>query len=206
MAIQMILAFVREKFQGAQEAIFGFNGRSQGRIREVDIQQICFPADFLGRVGVGVGDQDIAIQAAQPPIHGGIGGQTGLQGINVADQILITLLQAIKAAFGAQDGKPGSPDMGRDDQGVGIGFQDHFEDMFGIQTEDGAAVGSHISQGPQASGELFGGFKGGQEHQGMHLPGQAVFFVDAADFAGDDETGSRKIVSDRGGRSGAGKL
>ena len=32
MAIQMVLAFVRKKFQGAQEALSGFDGRSQGRI------------------------------------------------------------------------------------------------------------------------------------------------------------------------------
>ena len=37
MPIQVILAFVREKFQGAQEAFFGFQGGGQGGIREVDI-------------------------------------------------------------------------------------------------------------------------------------------------------------------------
>ena len=91
--------------------------------------------------------------------------------------------------------------MGRDDQGVGIGFQDHFQDMFGIQTKDGAAVGGDIAQGPQASGEFFSGLQGGQEHQGMHLPGQTVFFVDAADFAGDDKAGSAADRPDGGGRS-----
>ena len=84
--------------------------------------------------------------------------------------------------------------MGRDDQGIGINFQDYFENVSGIQTKDGAAIGSDISQGPQTSGELFTGLQGGQEHQGMNFSGQAVFFVNAADFTGNDKAGGRPFV------------
>ena len=72
MAVQVILAFIREKLNGAGKTLAGAQSRSHGRKREPSGKEIGLPADLLRRMGVGVGDQGEAVQRAQPPIHGRI--------------------------------------------------------------------------------------------------------------------------------------
>ena len=77
--------------------------------------------------------------------------------------------------------------MGRDDQRGRIDLQDQLQDVFGVQPQNGAAVGGDVAQPTQALGKLLAGRQRGQQHQGMDFAGLTVFLVDAADLAGNDE-------------------
>ncbi len=186
-AVQVVLAFLGKKLDGAAEALPGAQGPGQLGINRGDLKYIGLPAQFLGRVGVGVGHQQEAVQVGDPPVHGGIGRQAGLHRIDVGGARLEALLQGIEAALAAQNGKPGGPDVGRNHQGPGIDLQDQFQHEPGVQAQDGAAVGSHVAQAAQALGELLGRGQIGEHQEQVDLAHLAGLFINGAHFAGDHE-------------------
>ncbi len=68
----------------------------------------------------------------------------------MGQSVFKTLFQGIEAAFAPQNGEPGGPDVGRDHQGAGIDGQDQFQEVFGIQPQNGAAIRGHVAQAGQA--------------------------------------------------------
>ncbi len=128
MAVVMVLALFGEKFNRALEnsGITRLEGLEDGWIRQVGVENGRFAGQLGGRVGVGVGDEGIAVQGRDAPIHRRIGGEAGFQGKDVGRQILETFFDRIVAGFGAKQGKPGRPDVGRDKVAGRIDLQDDF--------------------------------------------------------------------------------
>ena len=153
-AVQMVLALLGKKLEGAAEPFFGAQGLGQVGVGGRHPKDVGLSAQLLGRMGVGVGDQQEAVQGRDPPVHGGVGGEPGFQGVNVGQACLKALLQGIEAAAAPQYRKPGGPDMGRDHQGLGVGLQHQLQHLPGIQAQDGAAVGGDVAQAAQALREL----------------------------------------------------
>ena len=197
MAVQVVFTFLGKKFQGAGKALFGPQGLSQVRVGGVHGKEVGLPSQFLGRMGVGVGNQQEAVQGPHPPVHGRVGGQPGLQGIDLRQRVFKTFFQGIEAALAAQDRKPRGPDVGRDHQGLGVDFQHQFQQEFGIQPEDGAAVRGHVAQAAQTLGQFLRRFQSGKEQQQMHLPDPPGLFVNGADLAGDHEADGRNLLPGR---------
>ena len=69
-AVQMVLALLREELHGAQKALSGADGLYQFRIGAARVQQVRLPAQLGGGVGVGVGHQRQPVQGGDPPVHG----------------------------------------------------------------------------------------------------------------------------------------
>ena len=99
-AVQVVLPLFGEKLQGTQQALAGAQGPAEAVVIGVDVKQIRFTAQFGGRVGVRVGHQLVAVQGGEPPVHGRVGGQAGLQGVDLPGQVPKAVLQAVKAGKG----------------------------------------------------------------------------------------------------------
>ena len=100
-SVQMVLAFLGEKLEGAAKALPGAQGPGQVGISRGDVKDIGLPAQLLGGVGVGIGHQHEAVQAGDPPVHGGVRRQAGLHGMDVGGAGLEALLQGVEAALAA---------------------------------------------------------------------------------------------------------
>ncbi len=69
-AVQVVLALLREELNRAQKPRPGADGPDQTRVGQGGVQEVRFPAQLGGGVGVGVGDQGEPVQAGEPPVHG----------------------------------------------------------------------------------------------------------------------------------------
>ena len=83
MAVEVVLALLGEELDGAVEALPGLDGMGQLRVGQAGIQQIGLPPQLGGGVGVGVGHQGVPVQGGAAVVHGRVGGQPGLQGVDV---------------------------------------------------------------------------------------------------------------------------
>jgi len=79
--------------------------------------------------------------------------------------------------------------MGRDQPGAGIGGEDDLEQIARVQTEDGAAVGADVADPFEPLLEDGRCGEGGEKDHVMDLAHLPLFFIDAADLAGEDEEG-----------------
>ena len=185
MSIQVILALLREKLHRAVKALSGPDGRRQFRVGKARIQQVRFPPQLCGGMGVGVGHQGQAIQGGNPPVHGRIGGKSRLHSMDVTRQVAEALLHRIKAGEGAEHGKVGRPDVCGNKLRIRAGLQRQLQQVTAVQPQDGAAVGADIAHGLQAGGQFVRRLQRGQQDQIVDLPGLAVALVDAADLPRD---------------------
>lgn len=187
MTVKMIFAFLGEEFQRAKKAIARVQSAAQG----VEIfgfgEQICFAAEFCGRMGVGIGNEEIAIQRRNTPVHGRIGRKTRLQRVNLSGKVAKAILKPVKAGKRAKEGKMRCPDMRGDADDARVGFQSQREQIVRGEAEDRAAVRTDIANGLQPRGKAIGGFKGGQQKHGVHLARAPVLLVNGADFAAEHE-------------------
>ena len=188
-AVQVVLALLREELHRALESLSGADGPDQLRIGEAGVQKIRLPAQLGGRVGVGVGDQGEPVQGRDPPVHGRIGGEARLHRVDVAGQIPEALLHGVKAGEGAEQGEVGRPDVSGDELRVRAGVQGQLQQVPAVQAQNGPPVGVDVADGLQPGGELVRRLQRGQQDQVVDLPGFAVALVDAADLPGDDEPG-----------------
>ena len=133
-------------------------------------------------MGVRVGDQRVPIQPTNAPAHGRVGGEASLQREDVGRQIIETLLHRIKARLGAEDGKPGCPDVGRDEIALRIGLQHNFQQITRIQPQDRAAIRANVTDAFQPCLQPFQRGKGGHKDQVVDFANGVVFLVDVADL------------------------
>ena len=80
-------------------------------------------------MGVGIGNQGIAVQPADQAVHGRVRGEAGFQGENMLGKVGEAVLQTIKAGFGAEQGEPGRPDMGGHQHALRHGFEHDFQQV-----------------------------------------------------------------------------
>ena len=102
-------------------------------------------------------------------------------------QVGETLLYGFEARFGSKKGKPGCPDVSRDEKGPLAHAEDHLEQIPGIQAQDGSAVGSDIPHPLETLVQPEGGSKVGEQDQIVNFSSLSTSFVDTADFAGEQE-------------------
>ena len=147
----MILALLREEFDCAQKlgGIARFQRGEEGVVAQFSVEKGRLSRQFGRRMGVGVGDECVAIQPGEPPIHGRVGRKAGFQGEDVWGQVAETFLHRIEAGFGAEHRKPGGPDVGGDEVAPGVVFEDNLQQVPAVQAQDGAAIGPDVADALQ---------------------------------------------------------
>ncbi len=181
-AVKMVFALFGEKLQGAAKALTMLHGASNGEVIQIGLIEGCLAPQFGRGVGVGVGDQSVAIQAGDAPIHGRIGGEPGFDGKNVPGQIAIAVIDGIKSRLGTQGRKPRRPDMGRNQIAVGARLQGDLQQIAGIKTQYRPSIGGNIADAGQRRGETFCSLQARHADQVMHLAGFLTLFVDGGDL------------------------
>ena len=183
-AVQMVLAFLREKLDRPFKTFAGFQRMLQFSIGHSAGKQIGLPAQLLGRMGVGIGHQQVGIQLRHPPVHGRIGRKPGFQRVDTAGHIAVAFFQRGKLRKFAEHREVRRPDMCRNQDGRGTGLHGHLQKIPAVHAQNGPSVAVQVSDGFQPVGQLLRLVQTGQKDHMMHLPGLAVLFVDGADFPG----------------------
>ena len=137
--VQMVFAFFGIEFHGAQktavQVFLGFapgrraQGREHARVRGRPGKKIGLATQVGSGMGVGIGNQGIAVQPADQAVHGRVRGEAGFQGENMLGKVGEAVLQTIKAGFGAEQGEPGRPDMGGHQHALRHGFEHDFQQV-----------------------------------------------------------------------------
>ena len=182
-AVQMVLALLRVKFDGAVQALAGFQRAPQRGVGRGALQHVGLAAQLGGGMRVGVGDQKVAVQHGQAAVHGRVGGKAGFQRVDMAGQVTIAFFQRGEIRKRPKERKVRRPDMGRDEDGLRTAVQRDFQQVAAIQPQNGPPVGMEIADGLQPVGEGFGGFQPRQEDDMMHLARFSAAFIDGADLA-----------------------
>ncbi len=160
---------------------------------EFTIHEVGFPAQLLGRMGVGVGNEGIGIQRRKPPVHGRIGGKACFQGVNIGGHILIAFLYGVKAGKSPEKGKVRRPYMRWNQNSGGAAGKDDFKKIPAVQPQNGPAVGMDVPDGFQLFGYGFCFFHSRQENHIMYFPNLPVLFVNGADFSRNHKAGHRYV-------------
>jgi hypothetical protein len=89
--VEMVLALLGEKLDGADITVARLQGLANGEVVHRAIEGSRLAAEFSGRMGIRVGDQSVAVEHRQSPIHRRIGGKPGLDGEDVIGEVAVTL-------------------------------------------------------------------------------------------------------------------
>src|SRR5208283_330532 len=187
-AVQVVLPLFRVELERPQETLAGPQGTHQAIPARLGVEEIGLPAELARRVRIRVGDQAVAIKGAPAPVHQRIGGEARLQGEDVRGQLLEAVFDPVEAGFGAEEGEPGGPDVGRYEKRLLGSFQEHGEQVLGIQAENGPPVRSDIADGRKLRPQPARVFQSGHADQAVHLPHLSMLPVDGADLGGQDES------------------
>ncbi|MBI9085829.1 MAG: hypothetical protein JEZ11_19680 [Desulfobacterales bacterium] len=103
-------------------------------------------------------------------------------------KIFKTRFDGIEAGFGSQHGKPGGPDVGWNQKISRIGLQEQFQQVPGIESQNGPAIGYNIAYLPQFFTESFRRFQVRCENKIMIFPGPPFFFINIADLGAQYKT------------------
>ena len=183
-AVQMVLALLREKFDRPLKALAGFQRVFQLPIGRAAGKQIGLPPQLLRRVRVGIGHQQIGVQLGHPPVHGRVGRKPRLQRMNAAGHIAVAFLQRGKLGKFPEHGKMRRPDMSWNKDRVRAGVHGHLQKVPAVHAQNGPAVAVQVAYGFQPVGQFLRLVQPGQQDDVMHLPGLPVLLVDGADLPG----------------------
>ena len=136
-------------------------------------------------VGIGIGDKGVFVQIRPQPVHGRVRGESGLQGENLRGQIPEAFLHGVEARFGPEYREPRCPDM----RGNEMGLQDHFQEISGIEPQNGPTVGFDIADLGEPGVEFFHGIQIGHVHEIVHLPDLVTPLVDGTDLGTEQKPG-----------------
>ena len=127
------------------------------------------------------------VQGGHPPVHGRVGGQPSLHGVDMGRQVGKAPLDGVKAREGPEHGEVGGPDVGGDKLSLRAGLQGQLQQVPAVQTQNGPPVGVDVADGFQPGGQLVRRLQIGQEDQVVDLSGLSVPLIDGADLPGDHE-------------------
>ena len=188
-AVGMVFPFFRVEFyrggKGVGQGIF--QGLAQSGKIEAGVEDIGLPAQFPGRMAIGVGDQGEAVQGRDKPVHVRVRGEPGFESKDVGAEISVAFLDGVKAGAGAEQGEPRGPDVGRNQESFRRFFQQDFEQVTGVETQDGAAVGLDVADPGQDAVDPFRRGEIRHIEQVVNLAHRAVSFVNGADLGGEQE-------------------
>ena len=190
MAVKVVFPFLRKEFHRADQAavVFFLQGPPQAGKLKVGVEQISLASQLRRRVTVRIGDQPVPVKAGEQPVHGRIGRKPGFQGKDMPAQISKAFLNGIESRLGPEQGKPRCPDMGRHQEAVIGVFQQDFEQIAGVKTENGAAVRFDVADGGKFCIDPGGIFEGWDIEKIMDLADLAVPFVNTADLGRQHKT------------------
>ena len=184
-AVQMVLALLGEKLDCAGKALPGADRAHKRGVIALALDEIRLAAELSRRVRVRVRDQCQPIQRGHAPVHRRVGGQAGLDRVDVRGQVVKAVLHRIKARERAKHGKMRRPDVRGDELRIPAGIQRQLEQVAAVQPEDGAAVRPDVADCLEPRGELVRRLEAGQEDHVMYLARLAVALIDRADLARD---------------------
>ena len=182
MAVEVILALLGEKLDGAFKALAGLHGALERWITGLHGQHVGLARQLCRRMGVRIGDERAAVEVGNAPVHRRVGGKAGLQRADVAGEVAEAFLDGVKARKGPQQGKVRRPDVRGDEHGLRAGLQRHFQKIPAIQPEDGAAVGVEVADALKARGRALRRRKRRHEDDVVHLARAPVPLVDGTDL------------------------
>ena len=183
-AVQMVLALLREKLDRPLEALAGLQRVFQLSIGCAAGKQIGFPAQLLRRMRVGIGYQQIRVQLGHSAVHGRVRRKPRLQRVNAAGHVAVAFLQRGKLGKFPEHRKMGRPDMGRNKDRVRTGVHGHLQKIPAVHAQNGPSVAVQVAHGFQPMGQLLRLVQPGQQDDVMHLPGLAILLIDGADLPG----------------------
>ena len=124
--------------------IAGPQGLEDRGVGKLGVEQGGLARQLWRRMRVRVGNQGVAIEVGDAPVHGRVGGKPGFEREDGRRQVAKAFLHRVEAGLGAEHRKPRRPDVGRNEQGLWIALradgQDDFEQVARVQAQDGAAV------------------------------------------------------------------
>jgi hypothetical protein len=97
MPVKVVLPLFREEFYRSLKALFFTHGFHEEIIIKGDLKNVGFSSKLGGRVGVRVGDKNIAVKTGKEPVHGRVGGEPCFKGKNMRNKISETFLDGVKS-------------------------------------------------------------------------------------------------------------
>ena len=97
--------------------------------------------------------------------------------MDVSGQVFKAFFYSVKAGIGAEKGKVRRPDMSRDKHRLRAALQRDFQQVTGVQPQDGPAVGMQVADPLQRGSQPVGSIDRGQQDHVMHFAYAAVLFV-----------------------------
>ena len=174
----MILPLLGEKLHGPAVTLAGLECPTHGEVVQLRIEHTCLAADPGRRVGIGIGDQRVPVEAGEPPVHGRVRREPRLQGEDLAGQIVVALFDRVEARLGAQHREPRRPDVGGDQVAPFARLKRDLQKVAGIEPQNGTAVGIHVADPCQAILHALGLLQVRGVDEMVDLAGAAVLLVD----------------------------
>ena len=137
----------------------------------------------------------ITVQRREPPVHGRIGREPGLQGVNVGRQIPKALLNGVKPRERPKERDMRGPDVGWNKDGLWAALQRDLQQITAVQAENRPPVRVEVADGLQTPGELLRLLQSGQKNQAVDLTRPAVLLINGTDLPGHHKAGRRPCRS-----------
>ena len=182
MAVEMIFAFVGKELDRADVAVTGLQCMLDGEVVAFAVEGGRLPSELAGRMRVGIGGEAKAVEERDPPIHGRVGREAGLDRENAIGEVAVALGNRVESGLRSQRREPRRPDVGRYQIGVRTGFECDFEQVAGIQAENRAAIGRDVADAGEPCRHAIDGLKIGCVDQVMDFAGAVGLLVDGGDF------------------------
>ena len=189
MPIIMVFPFLGKEFDRPHQPLAMLDGLVQALVAQLDIQEIGLPPQLSRRMGVGIGDQVIAVQGRQPPVHRRIRGQSRLHRMDIRRQVLKAFLHAVEPRKSPEQRKMGRPDVRRHKDRPWTDLQGDLQQVPAVQSQDRPAVGMDVPNGLQLLCQQIRLLQSREQDHVMHLPHFSIFLIDRADLSGDHEPG-----------------
>ena len=183
MPIQVVFSLLGVEFDGSRKALLPFHGPDHVGIIQCCVKEVGLTTQFRGGVGVGIRDQQVSVQGRDEPVHGRVGRKARFKAMDVKSEVLKAFLDGVEAGFRSEKGKPRGPDMSRYEHCVFAGLQRDFQEVMGIQSQDGPPVRGDVPYPAKPFLKTLHRRHVGHEDEVMHLPGFSILLVDAADLS-----------------------
>ena len=187
----MVLALLGKELDGADITLAGLDRLADGEIVERAIERGRLAPEFLRRMRVRIGDEPIAVEHRQPPIHWRVGGEPRFDGEDMIGEIAIAFLDGIEAGLRAERGEPRRPDMRRDEIGVRTGRERDLQQIARVEPENRPPVGGDIADAGKPIGNAVGDSEIGRIDQVVDFARLIGLLVDRGDFDREHEAHRR---------------
>ena len=149
-AVQMILPLLGKELQRPPVPLARLQCRAQREVIHRGVEHAHLPPQLLRRMGVRVGNQPETVQGRDPPVHGRIRRQPGLDREDVRREVSVAVVDGVEARLRAERGEPRRPDMGGDEVRVRSRLQGDLQQVPGVEPQDRPPVRVQVADPGQA--------------------------------------------------------